>query len=68
MLNPLSHGDIIELDGPEGGNVLRLSRSSSGWYLHQPHDITSRHATIHSIDGMIDLISAILEWSRAYSR
>src|SRR6266487_4224923 len=67
LLWPLAYGDIIELDGPEGGNLWRVDRSSAGWYLHQPDDITARHQTIHSIDGMVDFIYAILEWSKAYS-
>jgi len=67
MLWPLTYGDVIELDGPDGGECWRVERSSAGWYLHRPNDITDRHQNIHSIDGMADLIYAILEWSKGYA-
>jgi hypothetical protein len=69
LLWPLAYGDILELDGPEGGNIWRVDRSSAGWYLHALDGATvaTRHPKIHSIDGMADFIYAILEWSKAYS-
>ncbi len=70
MFNPLTYGDIIELDGPVGGECWRVDRSSYGWYLHKLDGATvaTKHPLIHSIDGMQDFICAILEWSKAYSK
>ncbi len=66
MMWPLTYDDIIELDGPEGGNLWQVNRSSAGWYLHRPESKLDRHPTIHSIDGMADLLYAIFEWSKGY--
>lgn len=69
LLWPLTYGDIIELDGPEGGECWRVDRSSAGWYLHKLDGATvaTRHPSIHSLDGMADFIHAILEWSKGYA-
>jgi hypothetical protein len=66
MLWPLADGDRLELDGPAGGNLWQLSRSSAGWYLHKPGNRIERHPTIHGIDGMGDLIGAILDHAKGY--
>lgn len=67
MMNPLSHDDVIELDGPEGSNLWTVVRGGYGWQLKRDADgqrIT--HPAIKDIDSMAGFIGAILEWSRGY--
>lgn len=68
MLWPLTYGDIIELDGPQGGELWRVDRSSGGWRLHRPGNICDRHPTIFDIDSMVGLIEAILQNAGGYSK
>ena len=58
MFHPLSQGDIIGV----GGEQWVVSRSAYGWYLHSPAAGIAVHPSIHSIDGMMDFITAIYEW------
>jgi hypothetical protein len=62
LLNPLNYGDAIELDGSRGSDLWIVDRSSAGWYLKLDDSATvaTRHPTIHSIDGMLEFITAIL--------
>lgn len=68
MLWPLALGDYVELEGPEGSNLWEVCRGSYGWNLKRQEGICLiTHPSIHDIDGMVDLIAAIFEWSKGYS-
>lgn len=56
--NPPMTGDTVVFDGTE----WRLGRSYSGWCLIDTNG--NFHPTIKDIDGMSDLIGAILEYSK----
>lgn len=66
MLNPLRVGDLIVLEGPDGSFMWKVVRGGYGWTLKR-EDNNEVHPTIKDIDGMSDLIEAVLTWAKGYA-